>query len=249
MRIIIQPSARAAAAEAAGLIAAALDLKPDLVIALPTGRTAVPMYRALAALHRAGRASFRDATSFNLDEFIGIPAAHPGSYRSFMTRHLFRHVDLSADRTYVLNGLARRPRDAAAAFEAAIETAGGLDVAVVGLGANGHIGFNEPGPALSARTHVVKLHASTRRANAALFGGDWRRVPTSALSMGMATILGARRIVLLATGRHKAAIVTRALSGPITTRVPGSLLQTHPNCVVVLDRDAARGLAARISRA
>jgi glucosamine-6-phosphate deaminase len=159
-----------------------------------------------------------------------------------MREHLLDHVNLPPDRVHILRSDARDWKREARRFEADLAAAGGLDVVILGIGRNGHVAFNEPAPALEPRTHLVRLRPETRRANAALAGGAWRRVPARALSMGMATILNGRAVVLLATGSTKARIVRRALTGPITTRVPASLLQTHPNLTVVLDRAAASAL-------
>jgi glucosamine-6-phosphate deaminase len=173
-----------------------------------------------------------------------VPAADPRSYASFMRRHLFQHVNLAPERTHLLDGTRRDWQGEATRYESAIAEAGGLDLVILGLGRNGHIGFNEPAATLQARSHLVRLHPVTRRANAKLAGGRWQRVPERALSMGIATILQGRSVVLLATGAAKASIVRRALLGPVTTRVPASLLQLHPNVIVVLDRAAARSLPA-----
>jgi glucosamine-6-phosphate deaminase len=161
----------------------------------------------------------------------------------FLRRHLLDRVDVPRARAHGLNGAAKDWRKEAGAYEQAIARAGGLDLAFVGIGRNGHVGFNEPGDRLQARTHCVRLRTETRRDNADAFGGRWRDVPTHALSMGIGTILNARGIVLLAFGARKSAIVARALRGPVTTRVPASLLQLHPNAIVVLDRAAAAKLA------
>jgi glucosamine-6-phosphate deaminase len=246
MRIAVSESKDAAAASAAREIARALREDRSLVLALPTGRTPVPFYRELVTLHRRGRAPFSRATPYNLDEFAGLGRGDAGSYRTYMRRHLFDHVDLAPTRTHLLNGRARSWRRETARFERELDRAGGLDIAVVGIGRNGHIGFNEPGPTLAAGTHRVMLARETRRANAYLFDDDIRRVPTHALSMGIGTILRARRVVLIATGHTKADILARALEGPVTTRVPASLLQVHPDVIVFADRTAAARLRARI---
>jgi glucosamine-6-phosphate deaminase len=209
------------------------------VLGLPTGRTPVSLYRELVALYRAKRIDFAATTTFNLDEFVGIGARDPRSYRSFMQSHLFDHVNLPARRIHFLDGGASDTAAECARYERAIRSAGGIDLQLLGLGANGHIGFNEPARGLIARTHRTTLTPATRRANAALFGNRLSDVPSAALSMGMATILHARRIVLLATGGAKAACVARTLNGPITPRVPASFLQLHPAAEVWLDRSAA----------
>jgi glucosamine-6-phosphate deaminase len=248
VKLAIASSADGAAAMLADVVVAALRQKPDLVIGLPTGRTAVPFYAALVARHRAGAADFRRARTFNLDEFWGLPPGDPHSYRAFMERHLFAHVNLRPGHTHVPDGAAARWREAARRYEEAIAAAGGIDLCVVGIGANGHLAFNEPAGALAAGTHRQRLSASTRQANAHLFGGRRRAVPAYAITMGIGTILRARLVLLLATGAGKRAIVGRALAGPVTTRVPASLLQTHPNAVAILDRRAARALAGPIVR-
>lgn len=242
MQIVIHSSARRAAEAVAAYLAKCLRSDPRLVIGLPTGRTPVPMYRELVRLHRRGRADFSRATTFNLDEFVGVSPDARGSYCHFMARHLFDHVNLDPSRTHVPRGDARNPKQQAARYEHLINATGGLDVAILGIGANGHIGFNEPAPALASRTSVVKLKDTSRKSNAALFGGRTSNVPTHAISMGIGTILSARHVVLLATGAGKAEIVAKALTGKITTGVPASLLQGHPRVVVVLDRAAAKKL-------
>lgn len=230
---------RALARTLAGQIASMLQEKPSLVLGLPTGRTPIRLYRELVALHEAGRADFSQATTFNLDEFLGIPGDDPGSYRTYMRRHLFSHVNLPPDRINVLDGMAPDPDFECRRYEEAIAAAGGLDLQILGIGTNGHIGFNEPARELAARTHRTRLTLSTRRSNAALFGGDVERVPREALSMGMATILQARRIVLIATGKSKVRCVDRALNGPITTKLPASFLQLHRDVEWMIDRAAA----------
>lgn len=244
MHIVIHATARDASDAVALFLAECLQEDPRLVLGLPTGRTPVGMYRALVRLHRQGRADFSGATTFNLDEFVGVSASHPRSYHAFMRRHLFAHVNLAPERTHLPRGDAPRPRIEAARYDAAIAAAGGLDVVVLGVGANGHIGFNEPAESLPAGTNVVTLRESSRRAAAEAFGGRMSRVPAQAISMGVGTILSARHVILLATGGAKAGIVARALRGPITTRVPASLLQLHPRVAVVLDRAAARRLTS-----
>lgn len=245
MHVVIHATAQRAAAAAAALVVRHLSRNPRLVMGLPTGNTPIPMYRALVRAYRHGRADFSKATTFNLDEFAGLGRGDARSYHAFMQAQLFDHVNLPAARAHVPDGRAANWRREAARYERQITRAGGLDLVVLGVGENGHLGFNEPDDALVARTHRVVLRPETRRANAHLFGGRWRDVPTHALSMGIGTILSARSAVLLATGATKARVVARALTGPVTTRVPASLLQTHPDVVVVLDRDAAAALPKR----
>jgi glucosamine-6-phosphate deaminase len=220
-------------------IARALGQDPATVLGLPTGRTPIPLYRELVRLHRAGGADFSRVTTFNLDEFLGIAGADPHSYRAFMQRHLFGCVNLTRRRIHFLDGATRDAAAECRRYERAIDRAGGIDLQILGLGANGHIGFNEPAPALIARTHATRLTPATRRANAALFENRVSAVPREALSMGMATILHARRIVLLATGAAKARCVARMIEGRVTPQLPASFLQLHRKAEIWLDRAAA----------
>jgi glucosamine-6-phosphate deaminase len=241
MQVLTFPSATAAASAAADLVAHVLSTLPAPVLALPTGGTPVPLYRALVARHREGRADFSRASAFSMDELLGLAPDHPGSYQAYLRLHLLQHVNVAAERTHLIRGNPKDWRAEILRIERTLTEAGGLDLAIVGIGMNGHIAFNEPGSALIARTHRVRLAIASRRAHAGPFG-RWQNVPTHALSMGIGTILTARRILLMATGAHKAGIVRRALAGPVTTRVPASLLQTHPHVDVVLDRAAAKGV-------
>jgi glucosamine-6-phosphate deaminase len=226
--------------DSAGDAAVALaSAKPDIVLGLPTGRSPVAAYEEIGRMYEQGAVDFAAATTFNLDEFAGVAASHPGSFRRFMEEHLFSRVNVDAHRTHFLDGAAPDLDAECARYEEAIAAAGGIDLQVVGIGANGHIGFNEPGDELVSRTHRVTLHEVTRRENAALFGGDPANVPREALSMGMGTILRAACIVLIATGERKARCVERTVRGPLTTRLPASFLQTHRHVELYLDRGAA----------
>jgi glucosamine-6-phosphate deaminase len=216
---------------------------PGIVLGLPTGRTPLALYRHLVRLARDGQADFSRAATFNLDEFVGIGPEDAGAYRQYMERHFFRHINIDRRQINFLNGKGPSLDQECDRFEAAIVQAGGIDLQILGIGANGHIGFNEPADHLIARSHRVRLRAETRRANAALFGGDPCKVPEEALSMGMATILHAREIVLMATGAEKADCVAAMIQGPVTTRVPASFLQLHPEVHVMLDGGAARKLS------
>jgi glucosamine-6-phosphate deaminase len=246
MHIRVFQSAQAAAHALAKDISRAIERNPSLVLGLPTGRTPIPLYRELARLGHTRRVDFSRATTFNLDEFLGVSGDDPRSYRGFMQQHLFAHVDVGASRIHFLNGMAADVGAECERYERAIRRAGGIDLQILGLGPNGHIGFNEPGRALAARTHRIRLAPATRAANAALFGGRTRQVPREALSMGMVTILHAARIVMLATGASKARCVERMINGPLTTRLPASFLQGHRNVEVWLDRAAASRLSGAL---
>jgi glucosamine-6-phosphate deaminase len=248
MRVRVFQTADALARALALNIARRLTAEPSTVLGLPTGRTPIPLYRELVRLHRAGRADFRRAATFNLDEFLGLGPRDPRSYRAFMQAHLFDSVNLPARRIHFLNGATRDVERECRRYERAIDRAGGIDLQILGLGMNGHIGFNEPARALDARTHCSRLKPATRRANAPLFGNRLAAVPREALSMGMATILHARRIVLLATGATKARCVERMISGPVTPRLPASFLQLHRHVEAWLDAPAAKNLETGASR-
>ena len=224
-------------------IASAVRQQPGIVLGLPTGRTPIATYAELRRLHAEQGLSFARAVTFNLDEFVGIDASHPGSFRYYMEQHFFGGVDVPPERIHFLNGMAKDLDTECIRYERDIAEAGGMDLQVLGIGGNGHIGFNEPADELIASTHRVTLHAGTRRDNAASFGGDPERVPREALSMGMATILKARMLILVATGAGKARCVERMIHGPLTTRLPASFLQMHRSAVVYLDRPAASLLA------
>lgn len=233
----------ASAARALALhLSRCLHQQPQLTLGLPTGRTPIPLYRELAVLHARNAVDFAGVSTFNLDEFVGVAGSAPESYRAFMERHLFSQVNIDPRRVHFLNGAASDAADECRRYERQIARAGGLDLLILGLGTNGHIGFNEPGSSLVAETHRTRLTQATRKSNAALFGNRASAVPTHALSMGMGTILHARRIVLLATGPSKAAAVRRLVRGPITPQVPASFLQLHRSVEVWVDRPAAARL-------
>lgn len=245
MRVRVLTDEKAVARVVARRVEAEITERPATVLGLPTGRTPVRLYRLLREAHLAGRLDFSRVSTFNLDEFYGLPADHPGSYRTFMETHLFAHVNLSRRRINFLDGTAKDADAECLRYERAIARAGGIDLMLLGIGANGHIGFNEPAASLSADTHLARLEPGTRRSNADLFGGRVQAVPREALSMGVGTILRSRAIVLIATGAGKADAIAQALQGPVTTRMPASLLQLHPHVEVYLDRAAASRLKAR----
>jgi glucosamine-6-phosphate deaminase len=209
------------------------------VVGLASGRTPVDGYAEMQRLHAAGQMDWSRASTFNLDEFAGIDGSHPGSFRTFMEDHLFGGVNIGPERIHFLDGTAADLDAECERYEAAIAAAGGIDLQILGIGGNGHVGFNEPGDDLPVRTHRVTLMESTRLDNAALFGHDPSKVPREALSMGIGTILHARRIVLVATGEKKAECIRKSVNGRITTRVPASLVQVHPDVELLLDEQAA----------
>ena len=239
MRIHIFDNEPEVARALASRVAAAIHDNPSIVLGLPTGRTPIATYEELRRLHAEGRVSFARASTFNLDEWLGVDARHPGSFRQFMQRHLFDAIDLPPARVHFLDGMASDPDAECARYERDIEAAGGIDLQLLGLGMNGHIGFNEPAEELAALTHRVKLHDGTRRDSADLFGGDAERVPHEALSMGVGTILKSAALILVATGERKARCIERTVHGPLTTKLPASFVQAHRHVELYLDSAAA----------
>lgn len=228
----------ALSAALATLVLERIVARPALVLGLPTGRTPLGLYRELRERNGIDWSQVR---TFNLDEFAGLSRARQESYRAYMDAELFEHVSIDPRHIGFLDGAAPDLREECRRYEEAIDAAGGIDLQVLGIGANGHIGFNEPAAGLCAHTHIAELTRETREANASRFGGDWTRVPERALSMGMATILNAREIVLIATGAEKADAVRGMIEGLITTQLPASLLQVHPRVTVMVDRFAWPG--------
>jgi glucosamine-6-phosphate deaminase len=210
------------------------------VLGLPTGATPRLLYAELVRRHRADGLSFARVTTFNLDEYVGVGPEHPGSFRRYMEDALFRHVDLAPSRTHVPDGLAADVRASCAAYEAAIAAAGGLDLVLLGLGGDGHVAFNEPTSSLASRTRIKTLSAASRAANQAAFGPD--PIPGHVVTMGIATILEARRCVLLASGARKAPALAATVEGPVTSMVPASALQLHASVTVICDEAAAARL-------
>lgn len=243
IKLVVCDDAEAVAKEAAGIFADLIRKKPNAVIGLATGSTPERTYAELAATHKANGLSFAKVTSFNLDEYWGLDGDHDQSYRYFMNKHLFEKVDIRPWNTHVLNGTAAVPSLECEAFENKILSAGGVDLWLLGIGANGHIAFNEPGSSVDSRTRLVNLSQSTIEANSdGRFFKDPAEVPRCALSAGIGTIREARKILLLATGAKKADAIAAAVEGPFTTDCPASLLQDHRDCTFIVDREAASKL-------
>jgi glucosamine-6-phosphate deaminase len=245
MEVIIRPDANTASALAAELVSKALRANPALVLGLATGRTMERLYAVLAEMHRTGRLDFARCRTFNLDEYIGLPQDHPQSYRRYMEEHLFGKVNIPRDRTHLPNGMAPDLAEESARYERLIGEAGGIDLQLLGLGEAGHIGFNEPLSALLSRTREKALTPTTRRQNAALFGGRVQAVPNRAITMGVGTILESKRCLLLVTGAAKSRILAQAVEGPITSMITASALQLHPRCTIIVDEAAARHLKGK----
>ena len=237
MEIIIQPTPAAATRIAARLLAKQLKEKPDLVLGLATGSTPLLLYRELVAL----KLDWRKVKTFNLDEYIGISPQHPQSYHSFMWENLFRHVNIAAKNVHIPDGMAKDIPASCELYEKRIREAGGIDLQVLGIGTDGHIGFNEPSSSLVSRTRIKTLTQQTVKDNAHYFGRE-DDVPRHVITMGIGTILEARENVMLAFGGKKAAVVAAAVEGPITAINPASALQMHAKTKVFLDAAAATKL-------
>ncbi|HEY2491611.1 MAG TPA: glucosamine-6-phosphate deaminase [Paenibacillus sp.] len=223
----------------ANLIASLLLTNPKAILGLATGSSPIGIYKRLIEMYRKGFISFSRASSYNLDEYVGLPVGHSESYRTFMDTQLFDHIDLPLAHSHIPNSNAQDLQEECRRYDRMLEDHGPVDLQLLGLGHNGHIGFNEPDTSLVGGTHVVELQEKTRTANARFFP-SLDDVPRQAITMGVGSILKAKQIVLLVRGEEKAEIAKRALQGPITTDCPASLLQCHPNVVVLLDQEAGR---------
>lgn len=242
MEIIIQSDHAKVGDAVAGRIIELLGEKPDAVLGLATGSTPLPVYRALRRRFEAGEASFAQVRTFNLDEYAGLPVDHPESYATVIHAELTDHLDLLPENVHVPDGNAADLDAAAAAYEARIAAEGGVDLQLLGIGENGHIGFNEPACSLASRTRREDLTASTRQANARFFGGDPDAVPEHCVTQGLATIMDARHLVLLAFGPKKADAVAQLVEGSVSARWPATVLQFHPHVTVIVDDAAAAKL-------
>ena len=223
--------------KAANIMSAQIIMKPRAVLGLATGSTPIGMYKQLIEWYKKGDLDFSQVTSVNLDEYKGLSGDNDQSYRYFMNTNLFDHVNIDKSRTYVPNGLEEDSEKACADYNEIIRSVGGVDMQLLGIGGNGHIGFNEPGEAFEKETHCVDLTESTIKANARFFA-SMDEVPKQAYTMGIKSIMMAKKILIVANGEGKADIVARAFWGPVTPDVPASILQMHPNVTVVCDEAA-----------
>ena len=213
---------------------------PKAVLGLATGSTPTGLYKNLIEDHQMNHTSYKQVTTFNLDEYIGLEGSHPQSYRYFMNEQLFRHIDIPLEQTFVPNGKAKDLEHECLRYEALIHEKGGIELQLLGLGVNGHIGFNEPGTPFDSRTHVITLAESTRKANSRFFSSI-EEVPTHAITMGIGSILEAKQIILLVSGEAKQGAMRRLLFDGQTTDFPASALKNHPNVLIIADQDALKG--------
>lgn len=222
---------------AAAKVADTMRSKPGAVLGLPTGSTPLGMYRELISMYKEGKLSFKDVTTFNLDEYEGIPKEDENSYYRFMRDNFFSHIDIDKERTNIPDGMSCDVEEECRDYERRIEKAGGIDLMVLGIGNNGHIGFNEPASYYAGITHRVKLHQNTIEANARFFGSV-EKVPKYAVTMGIKSIMQCCSIMILASGKAKADAIKKALEGPITPELPASVLQLHRDLTVIVDEEA-----------
>lgn len=241
MEVIIRPNQGVATNLTARIIAEHLHRKHDLVLGLATGRTMEGLYARLVDKHKNEGLDFSACRTFNLDEYVGLPADDPNSYRSYMNAHLFKHINVDLRNTYLPNGMAEDLEKECARYEDRIRSCGGIDLQLLGIGESGHIGFNEPLSALYSRTRQKALGKVTVAQNSPLFNIPGR-MPRRALTMGVGTILDARRIILLVTGENKADILAKAVEGPITSMISATALQLHPATTIICDEAAASKL-------
>jgi len=242
MEVIIKQDAEEVSNEATSIFRRQLRQKPASVLGLATGSTPLGLYRRMVAMAQAGEVDFSHATAFNLDEYVGLPGTHPQSYAAYMRAHLWDHIPMT--RWHIPDGTARDIPLHCAEYEAAIRAAGGIDLQLLGLGSDGHIGFNEPGSSLGSRTRLKTLTAQTVADNASHFASP-AEVPRHVVTMGVGTILDARHCLVLAFGERKAAAVAAMVEGPVTAMVPASALQMHPVCTLIVDEAAAVQLQRR----
>ena len=236
MRIIRTKDYAEMSRKAAAIIAAQVVIKPNCVLGLATGSSPVGTYKRLIADNEAGKIDFSTVTSVNLDEYVGLDGSNDQSYRYFMNDNLFNHVNIDKAKTFVPNGCSADLKAEGEAYDAMIKELGGIDLQLLGIGLDGHIGFNEPDSVFTGPTHEVKLDESTIEANARFFASK-EEVPTTAITMGMLSIMQAKKVLLIANGAKKKAIVEKAFFGPIDPQVPASILQLHPDVTVIFSEN------------
>lgn len=238
MEIIIQPDKESASKLGARIVAQIVRRKMDCVLGLATGSTPLPLYNELIRMHKEDGLDFQDVTTFNLDEYVGLSKDHPSSYNSFMWENLFSHINIPEHRVHIPDGLTPDIPAFCKQYEGAIKAAGGIDIQVLGIGTDGHIGFNEPTSSLTSRTRIKTLTQQTLKDNAPFFEGE-DKVPHHVITMGVGTIMESRVCLMLAFGEKKAEAVAAMSEGPVTAMVPGSMLQMHERAIVIIDEAAS----------
>lgn len=238
MQVLVCKNAAEVGEVAAMIFASTIYSKPNCILGLATGSTPIPTYQKMIELYNRGLLDFSAVRSYNLDEYVGLAGDHPCSYRYFMDTELFNHVNIDKANTHVPSGLGTDPEANAAEYDKALAACGGIDLQLLGIGRNGHIGFNEPNDHFIYNTNVVTLTQSTREANSVNFEKP-EDMPAQAISMGIGGIMAAKRVLLLATGSSKAQAIHDTVYGQITPACPASILQTHQNCQIIVDKEAA----------
>lgn len=241
MNVIIAETYEEMSKIAAKEIAKLVYIKPDAILGLATGSTPEGVYKELIELNKESRVDFSNVTTYNLDEYKGLKGDHPQSYRYFMDTKLFNHININKDKTHVLSGVTKDIEKECEEYDASIEADGGIDLQLLGIGGNGHIGFNEPSDYLNMNTHLTKLTEDTIIANSRFFN-SFDEVPTEAITMGLGSIMKAKKIILLASGEKKAEIIAKLVEEKISTKIPASLLQVHPDVLVIVDKAAGSRL-------
>jgi glucosamine-6-phosphate deaminase len=250
MRLLIHKNYESASKWVADYIAGRINDAhgKKFTLGLPTGSSPLGIYRELIALNKEGKVFFSNVVTFNMDEYVGLADDHPQSYHRFMKTNFFDHVDVKPQNTHLLNGMAKDLKAECAAYEQAIKDEGGIDLFLGGMGPDGHIAFNEPGSSLSSRTREKTLTKDTKIANARFFNGDVNKVPSTALTVGVGTIMDAREVVILVSGHNKARALQAAVEGGVSQMWTLSCLQTHPKAVIVCDEDATDELKVGVVR-
>lgn len=241
MRMIVVDNYEEMSKKAALIVASQVLLKPDSILGLATGSTPIGMYKELIEMHNRNEVDFKNVKTFNLDEYYGLSKDNPQSYYYFMRENLFDHINIDLNNTHIPDGMAQNIELECKNYEEQLLSAGGADIQILGMGKNGHIGFNEPNCYFDNETHLVKLTEDTISANSRFFNSI-DQVPTEAISMGIKTILSAKKIVLIANGESKADAILKAVKGKITPEVPASALQLHKDVVFIIDKAAASKL-------
>jgi glucosamine-6-phosphate deaminase len=244
MEVIVHRNYEEMSRAAAQIVADVLNAKPNAVLGMATGSTPLGVYKELVRLHREGRLDFAQVTTFNLDEYVGLPTTDPQSYHHFMHENFFKHVNIARGNIYIPSGTTSNYKSFCPWYEQRIKECGGIDLQILGIGSDGHIAFNEPGSSLSSRTRLKTLARQTIEDNARFFSRP-EDVPIYAITMGVGTILEARALLLLANGANKAHAVAQMIEGPVTSMITASALQLHPSATVFLDESAAAQLKMR----
>lgn len=249
MRVLIRPDYDSVSLWAANYIAYKIKrfkptLKKPFVLGLPTGSTPMGTFKELIKMYQAGKLSFENVVTFNMDEYIGLDEKHPQSYHHFMWENFFKHIDIKKNNVHILNGMTKNYEKECELYENTIKAFGGIHLFLGGLGEDGHIAFNEPGSSLTSRTRVKTLTSDTIQVNSRFFDNDISKVPTTALTVGIGTIMDAQEVMILATGSKKARAIHHAIEGSINHMWPVSILQMHQHGIIVCDEDATNELKA-----